>query len=399
MSDTYKAVFTGKLLINTKPEAAIEALISGFGLSSKQATSLVNAKRPVVVKKGINQQQCQALCKRLNQMGLQAQVVEEGVGAAAKSAGAPPLPGKTGTKKTAQPGQSVPIPPVPPVPPIPPPEDPYASPEANLTRKTSSSSLINEPRKVNARQGYRWLVSAFDMLKQHPWAWMGAVTAMYFVIVLVSIVPLIGSFAGYFLGPVFSGGLMIGAHEQEEGGDFRFEHLWAGFSSNRNQLLLLGVFSLVGFLACMIPMFIFAGYSFFTGALNPESMGVGTIVMVMTGMLLTMALSIPLYMAIWFSPNLVAVENEDAWPAMKLSFQATKKNMSAFLVYGLTIMGSFAVFGIAAAVFIPLLISSGSQLLAMLVFIPFLLGMFLVVPIGATIAISMYTGYRDIFYE
>ena len=394
MSDTYKAVFTGKLLINTKPEMAIEALITGFGLSSKQAASLVNAKRPVIVKKGINQQQCQALCKRLNQIGLQAQVVAEGTAPTTKAAGSPPPPpGKAaGSQQTAQPQQTATAPAAPA-------ENPYATPEANLNQTASSTTHINEPRKVEAKQGYRWLVSAFDMLKQHPWAWMGAVAAMYAIIGVVSVVPLIGSFAGYFLGPVFSGGLMIGAHEQEEGGDFRFDHLWAGFSSNRNQLLLLGVFSLVGFLACMIPMVAFTGFSLFTGNFNPESMGTGTIVMVMIGMLLTMALSVPLYMAIWFAPNLVAVEKEDAWPALKLSFQATSKNMLPFFVYGLTIMGFFSVFGIAAAILIPLLISSGSQILALLIFIPFLIGMFLIVPIGATIAISMYTGYRDIFYE
>jgi hypothetical protein len=394
MSDTYKAVFTGKLLLNTKAETAIKALVAGFGLSDKQAAGLVNAKRPVVVKKGINQQQCQALCKRLNQIGLQAQVVAEGTAPTAKAAGSPPPPpGKTAPAETAQPKQAAQTPPAAP------PENPYATPEADLTPAVSSVTHINEPRKVEARQGYRWLVSAFAMLKQHPWAWMGAVAAMYAIIGVVSIVPLIGSFAGYFLGPIFSGGLMIGAHEQEEGGDFRFEHLWAGFNANRNQLLLLGAFSLVGFLVCLIPVILFAGFSLFTGNFNPESMGAGTIVMVMIGMLLSMTLTVPLYMAIWFAPNLVAVEKEDAWPALKLSFQATRKNMLPFLVYGLTIMGSFSVFGIAAAILIPLLISSGSQILALLVFIPFLIGMFLIVPIGATIAISMYTGYRDIFYE
>ena len=88
-------------------------------------------------------------------------------------------------------------------------------------------------------------------------------------------------------------------------------------------------------------------------------------------MLLSLALSVPLAMALWFAPALVFFNNMPPIPALKASFSACVKNTLAFVVYGLVAM--VLMFFAALPVF-----------LGFLVLIPVLSG-------------SAYASYRDIF--
>ncbi|MES9846088.1 MAG: BPSS1780 family membrane protein, partial [Candidatus Sedimenticola sp. 6PFRAG5] len=81
----------------------------------------------------------------------------------------------------------------------------------------------------------------------------------------------------------------------------------------------------------------------------------------------------PLLMAYWFAPALVALDGVSAVTAMKLSFLGCLKNILPFLVYGL----ATTVLGLLAA-------------------IPFFLGLLVFVPV---ITASIYTGYRDIYFD
>ena len=83
--------------------------------------------------------------------------------------------------------------------------------------------------------------------------------------------------------------------------------------------------------------------------------------------------SIPLYMALWFAPALIVFHNLAPVESMKASFFACLKNIIPFLLYGVILI----VLGVLAA-------------------IPFGLGFLVLIPV---IIASIYTGYRDIFYE
>jgi hypothetical protein len=87
--------------------------------------------------------------------------------------------------------------------------------------------------------------------------------------------------------------------------------------------------------------------------------------------LLGMLLVIPLIMAYWFAPILVAFHDMPAIEAFKLSFQACFKNIGTFFVYSLISMA---------------LILGGM--------IPFGLGLLVVIPV---MILSLYTSYKDIF--
>jgi uncharacterized membrane protein len=102
--------------------------------------------------------------------------------------------------------------------------------------------------------------------------------------------------------------------------------------------------------------------------------------------LIMMALMLPVIMAYWFAPALVALEEVSAIEAMKLSFSACLKNILPFLVYGL----AFFVIGILLSIALGII----SVIHAVLGILAFILWMLALIPV---VTASVYTGYRDIF--
>jgi uncharacterized membrane protein len=88
--------------------------------------------------------------------------------------------------------------------------------------------------------------------------------------------------------------------------------------------------------------------------------------------LVTIGLSVPLYMALWFAPCLILFNDAQPVQALSQSFRACLKNIIPFLVYGVLLT---IIFVVAA--------------------IPFGLGLLVAVPI---LIASVYTAYRDTFY-
>ena len=88
--------------------------------------------------------------------------------------------------------------------------------------------------------------------------------------------------------------------------------------------------------------------------------------------LVGLALGIPIYMAIWFAPALVVLNEMGVGEALRASFLACLKNVVPFLVYGVAMF-----------------------LLAIVATIPIMLGWLV---LGPMLVASVYTSYRDIFY-
>ena len=91
----------------------------------------------------------------------------------------------------------------------------------------------------------------------------------------------------------------------------------------------------------------------------------------MSRALVALALSIPIYMALWFAPALVVLRGFAPVAALKESFFGCLKNIIPFLIYGVVMM----VLGILASV-------------------PLALGWLVLGPVAVA---SVYAGYRDIF--
>jgi uncharacterized membrane protein len=252
--------------------------------------------------------------------------------------------------------------------------NPYAPPAAPVSdpvEEGDEAAFIPGGRGVPAGRGWSWIAEGWSLFKESPLIWIVNFFLFMFIFIAIQLVPVLGGIAGILLAPVLSAGIMIGAHTVHQGEALEVGHLFAGFRERTGPLVVVGVLYLIGTLVIVLAMVMLVGVSVF-GAMaggNVQAMGVGLLL----GILVALALSVPLLMAYWFAPALVALNEYGAVEAMKTSFTACLKNMMPFLVYGLV-----------------------GLVLAILASIPLGLGWFVLAPV---VMASMYTSYRDIFYD
>ncbi|BBB25953.1 BPSS1780 family membrane protein [Amphritea japonica] len=429
MSDQYKVVFTGKLAEDREPEDIITAFAGTFKCSEEKARVLVMSGKATPIKSGLEKAKAEKYQAVLVAMGLEVELVAPQP--AAKPAFAFEIEGdspsaddddsvsdtsvsacpKCGSKQVAddrcldckiviskylaiqESGHAFTAPAATPEKveeaeesspdtssssavdysaPADSSSNPYQAPEADLTPEYEEGDMTG-PVSVSALRGWGWLTEGFGHFKQNPVAWIVTMIVWVILTSVLSFIPVIGSLAVTLLSPVISAGFMLGCREQEEGGDFRVAHLFSGFSSNVGQLVLVGLLYLVSMIVVIVVIAMFAGGAAFLLGDGLNSMGPDMASAMLVPILIGTLFIIPVVMAYWFAPALVALNDISAIAAMKMSFSACLKNMLPFFLYGLFMMLLFII---------------GS--------IPFGLGLLVVIPM---IVASMYTSYRDIFYS
>lgn len=238
--------------------------------------------------------------------------------------------------------------------------------------------MLMEIRKVNAGQGWRWIVDGFGLFRKNPLIWIVLFVIYFLILMLFTIIPVVGPLIMSVLAPVFAAGFMLACRDLENGSELELRYLIAGFMHNTGQLVTVGGLYLIGSIIIMgLVMLSGGGAILGAAAVNgmqggePPDVMVGAMGGLMVGMLVALTLLIPLLMAYWFAPALVFFNDMSAADAMKTSFAASVKNWLPFTVYGLA---SFVIFIVAL--------------------IPFGLGLLVLVPV---ITASIYTGYKDIF--
>ncbi len=358
METGYKIIYAGHLRPDVDEDKFARSFSERFEVSEAKARQLVNADREVLIKGGLAKDRAEKYCKTLEALGMVVRV-EPAPGTA--SAGPETA---AGDASAAQGGSA----------------NPYAAPHADLAGEPEEGEMSG-PGSVPAGHGWLWLSQGFWHFRQNPFQWIIALVVWVVVTMLVSLVPFLGSLAVTLFAPVLAAGFMIGANAQNEGGDFEVGHLFSGFSSGLGQLVLVGLLYLVGFMVIgLLGAFLVGGGMIAAfggmgamGQVNPEQVNpamLGSAFLI--PMLIVMALSIPLIMAYWFAPALVALEGLSALAAMKMSFVGCLKNVLPFLIYGL----------IATVLFV-----LGS--------IPLLLGLLVVIPM---LTASIFVAYKDIYY-
>lgn len=235
-----------------------------------------------------------------------------------------------------------------------------------------SAGFRAEARAVGAGRGWDWLVEAFALFRRQPGMWILMVVILGVLFVVISMIPVLGSLATALLFPIFGAGLMLGCRALDQGGTLEIAHLFAGFKQSTGNLVMVGVFNLVGWVAMAIAVIAVVGGGVFMGVVRGGSIGAGMSIMSMLiAGLLVAALSVPLYMATWFAPALIVLHDAAPVDALKASFFACLRNWIPFTVYSVVLL----VLGVVAA-------------------IPLGLGFLVLVPV---LAASVYTAYRDIF--
>ena len=238
------------------------------------------------------------------------------------------------------------------------------------------SVLPIEARQVPARNGGLWIAQGFRLFRKAPAVWLALIFIYLLISMGLSLFKLIGPIVLNLLAPVFVAGFMLGCRALDQDEELEINHLFAGFRLQAAPLVTVGGLYLAGIIVVVGLMFVGGDSSvlqaLFSGeTLNEESTAAALSQGSALGPLLGMALLIPLIMAYWFAPVLVAFHGLSAVEAMKQSFAACWRNILPFFVYSLISMG-----------------------LLLLAAIPFGLGLLIMIP---TMTASLYASYKDIF--
>jgi uncharacterized membrane protein len=232
-------------------------------------------------------------------------------------------------------------------------------------------------RSVSAGNGWNWIADGFNLFLKNPVMWVVLTVLLVVGTMLIAIIPFLGGIAITLLWPVLIAGLLIGCRALDGGQPLELPHLWAGFQTGDrlSQLVIVGVVYLVATVVVMGIAFAAIGVPVMqairAGAAPNATLFLSMMGTFLIGLLVALALLVPVIMAMWFAPALIVFDNLEAVDAMKQSFAACLRNIVPFLIYGVIAF----VLNIVAA-------------------IPFGLGYLVLVPV---LVCSLYAGYKDIF--
>jgi hypothetical protein len=226
--------------------------------------------------------------------------------------------------------------------------------------------------------GWGWLAGGWSLFMRAPLMWIISLVVVFICVVAVGFVPIIGQLAVQILQPVILAGWMVACRSLERGGDFELDHLLGGFKKNFGNLCVVGLLFLVGEVAILLIFFAIVVFTVGTTFLFAGEQEILATIMAAgltftLGLLICLALFVPLAAAYWFAPVLVIMHDLPPMEAMKASFFACFRNFFPFLVYGILM--------------IPLFILAA---------IPFGLGFLVAIPMMIA---SIYVSYREIFTE
>jgi len=234
------------------------------------------------------------------------------------------------------------------------------------------SEDVSSGRSVGAGQGWTWIADGFGLFKKAPGTWIALVVVLFVILVVLAFIPVLGAVATFLLMPLFVGGLLLGCRALQGGGELELSHLFAGFKTHTANLVVLGALTIGGWIIVMLPVVAIVGAGAFFGAMRGDAAGLAAMGgSFLLAWLVAMALSIPIYMALWFAPALVVLRGRAPVAALKESFLGCLKNIGPFLIYGIVML-----------------------VLSIFATIPFLLGWLVLGPVAIA---SVYVSYRDIY--
>lgn len=203
-------------------------------------------------------------------------------------------------------------------------------------------------QRVEAGQGIVWIQTGWTRFMRLPGLWILLMLAFLAVVVVLSLLPWVGSLIVALIGPVLGAGALEAAKRAAQGEDFAIGILFEPFSRNAvlNNLLVLGAVSLaVNVLIMGIGAVCIGGSMLGMGMMHGDGgalvgMGVGALL----GIPLMMTLHVLLSAALFFAVPLVMEGRQAPLTAMQASLRACWVNWAALLLFGLmvTILGVLA---------------------------------------------------------
>jgi len=279
-------------------------------------------------------------------------------------------------------------------------ENPYAAPKSRVEDAPDARAdgeFVPDGRRVAAGNGWRWIADAWAFTAEQRGTFIGVFLLYILVLMAFGLVPFVGALASALLTPVITGGLQLGFDAVRRGGRLEVASLFSAFQSHTGKLVAVGAVSLgVGILIGIIIVAIL-GVSFvglFAGGAEPTPEDLQALLLPgLLAVLVAIAVALPLYMFLWFAVPLIALGGLDVGAALKASFVGCLKNIVPFLIWSVVVLALWLVALIPCALVwqsVGLGAAIGAYVLIMMAWL---------VLLGPVLMVSIYLGYRDIFYE
>ncbi len=220
-----------------------------------------------------------------------------------------------------------------------------------------------------------WLAAGWRIFMKAPLVWALQALMFFVIIAALGMLPFLGWAAAPMVLPVLVAGMLSGARTLDRGDTLRVGQLFDGLRQHAGNLMLVGLFHLLGLLLAALGAAAIGGSAMLTGAAASAVGGLAGAGIAAGGMMLGVVVFTMLWallmMALWFAPALVMLHDVAPLDAMKLSARACFHNLLAFIV-------------LAALLYV----------LVWVAMIPAGLGMLVLIPV---IAGALYAAWKETF--
>lgn len=229
---------------------------------------------------------------------------------------------------------------------------------------TASAKGGPEPRRVESERAIGWITDAWALFTKAPGPWVLVTVVALLILVVASWIPLLSSLLAPFASGLVMAALMLLARKQQEGTAPEVGELFAIFSHPRLMPLLITtlIYVALTFAVGLAVALVFGmgggAMALLGGAIGGDSAaaaGLGG--MAMLGILVFLALIIPVMAMYWFAVPLVLFRDIEPWQAMKTSLAGVLANLVPMLLYGVVTLVVFVIavipFGLGLLIAMP----------------------------------------------
>ncbi|MEL0034887.1 MAG: BPSS1780 family membrane protein [Gammaproteobacteria bacterium] len=239
------------------------------------------------------------------------------------------------------------------------------------------------PNKLAITQGLSWISRSFSLFGKGAGIWIVMLLLFVGINLGLTMVPFL-ELLPTVLAPGFTVGFYIGCRAIQKGEMLQIDYLFHGFKQKGRLLIRLGLFFFLWNIVIYLITSLFLQMNLtdeqarlLSAAQTQEQMAKlltddpALMSTILNAALVAIIMTIPLIMASWFSPALVAFHEVPPLKAMTLSLKAFNRNLLPFVLYFLIMLP-----------------------LTVLAFIPLALGLLIILPV---IIISQYVSYQAVF--
>lgn len=250
-----------------------------------------------------------------------------------------------------------------------------------------------QAQRLPAARGWSWIADGFRLFRRNPPLLTFLVFGYWFLLVLINLVPMIGWIASSLCMPALSVSVLNGCRAIDRDEQTPVGLLFSGFQRNLGALLTLGgLYLAASVCAVAISATVDGGVlmqAMFSG--RPDQIEESDGGQMLFALQVALLMMVPVLMAFWFAPVLVAWDDCTAGKALFFSIVASVRNWRAFAVYG---SGVAIITAILPGILLGMFAAVSRSLLNVMVVALTLPLMFVFVP---TLFATFYISYREVF--